>query len=125
MSTFLKTALAASLVFMLAACQTAPKKDLALEQVKSQLAELKANEDLAGYAPVALGEAERALRQAETATGDNAYRTHLIYMADRRIQIARAIAEGCVRAVAPVVHPAVVDGDVPALETVTVDVVFQ
>ena len=93
MKVFLKTTLAVSLLLMLAACQTAPKKDLAMEQVKSQLAELKANDDLAGYAPVALGEAERALRQAETATGDSAYRTHLIYMADRRIQIARAIAQ--------------------------------
>lgn len=93
MKVLLKTILAVSLLMMLAACQTAPKKDLALEQVKSQLAELKANEDLAGYAPLALGEAERALRQAESATGDNAYRTHLIYMADRRIQIARAIAQ--------------------------------
>jgi outer membrane protein OmpA-like peptidoglycan-associated protein len=93
MKSFLKTTLAVSLLVMLAACQTAPKKDLALEQVKSQLAELKANDGLAGYAPVALSEAERALRQAENATGDNAYRTHLIYMADRRIQIARAIAQ--------------------------------
>jgi outer membrane protein OmpA-like peptidoglycan-associated protein len=93
MKSFLKTTLAVSLLVLLAACQTAPKKDLALEQVKSQLAELKANDGLAGYAPVALSEAERALRQAENATGDNAYRTHLIYMADRRIQIARAIAQ--------------------------------
>jgi outer membrane protein OmpA-like peptidoglycan-associated protein len=80
------------LLLVLAACTTAPKKDLALEQVRSQLEELKADPDLAGYAPLALGEAERALRQAETATGDT-QRIHLIYMADRRIQIARAIAQ--------------------------------
>jgi outer membrane protein OmpA-like peptidoglycan-associated protein len=78
---------------LLAACSTAPKKDLALEQVRVQLEELKANPDLAGYAPLALGEAERALRQAETATGNDTYRIHLIYMADRRIQIARAVAQ--------------------------------
>lgn len=80
-------------VGLLAACTTAPKKDLALEQVRAQLDELKANEELAGYAPLALGEAERALRTAETWTGDNTYRIHLIYMADRRIQIARAVAQ--------------------------------
>ena len=74
-------------------CGTAPKKDLALEQVRAQLDELKSNEELAEYAPLALGEAERALRQAETATGDDTYRIHLIYMADRRIQIARAVAQ--------------------------------
>jgi outer membrane protein OmpA-like peptidoglycan-associated protein len=77
---------------LLASCTTAPKKDLALEQVRSQLDELKADPDLAGYAPLALGEAERALRQAEAATGDT-QRIHLIYMADRRIQVARAVAQ--------------------------------
>lgn len=78
---------------LLAACTTAPKKDLALEQVRAQLDELKENEELAGYAPLALGEAERALRTAETWTGNDTYRIHLIYMADRRIQIARAVAQ--------------------------------
>ncbi len=76
-----------------AACTTAPKQDLALEQVRSQLDELKSNPDLSGYAPLALGEAERALRQAETAQGDKTHRIHLIYMADRRIQIARTVAQ--------------------------------
>jgi outer membrane protein OmpA-like peptidoglycan-associated protein len=78
---------------MLAACNTAPKKDLALEQTRTQLEALKADEELAGYAPLALGEAERALRQAETFRGDKTRRIHLIYMADRRIQIARAVAQ--------------------------------
>ena len=82
------------LVALLAAgCASAPKKDLALEQVRNQLDELKSNEELAGYAPLALGEAERALRQAESFTGDKTYRIHLIYMADRRIQVARATAQ--------------------------------
>ena len=92
MKTTLKILAAAALV-PLAACTTAPKKDLALEQVRTQLEELKTSEDLAGYAPLALGEAERALRQAETATGNDTYRIHLVYMADRRIQIARAVAQ--------------------------------
>jgi outer membrane protein OmpA-like peptidoglycan-associated protein len=81
-----------AILALTAACGTAPKKDLALEQVRSQLEQLKADEELAGYAPLALGEAERALRQAEAATGDT-QRIHLIYMADRRIQVARTIAQ--------------------------------
>jgi len=85
--------LAVIMVIATAACTTAPKQDLALQQVRTQLDTLKANEELAGYAPLALGEAERALRQAETATGDNTQRIHLIYMADRRIQIARTVAQ--------------------------------
>jgi outer membrane protein OmpA-like peptidoglycan-associated protein len=80
------------LALTVAACATAPRKDLALERVRSQLETLKADEDLAGYAPLALGEAERALRLAEQAVGDDMYRFHLVYMADRRIQIARTMA---------------------------------
>lgn len=92
MKTTLKISVVAVMV-LLAACTSAPKKDLALEQVRAQLDELKANEELAGYAPLALGEAERALRNAETSRGNNTYRIHLIYMADRSIQVARAIAQ--------------------------------
>lgn len=82
-----------SLGLTIAACSTSPKQDLALEQVRSQLEELQSDPELANYAPLALGEAERALRSAETATGDDTQRIHLIYMADRRIQIARAVAQ--------------------------------
>jgi len=80
-------------LLMLGACQTAPKKDLALEQIRNQLDELQSDTALAGYAPIALGEAERATRAAENATGNDTQRNHLIYMADRRIQLARASAQ--------------------------------
>lgn len=82
-----------ALAVFLTACASAPKKDLALERVRSQLDALKADEELAGYAALALGEAERALRIAEQAAGDETYRFHLVYMADRRIQVARAMAQ--------------------------------
>jgi outer membrane protein OmpA-like peptidoglycan-associated protein len=76
-----------------AACSTAPKKDLALERVRAQLDQLQADEELAGYAPLALGEAERALRVAEQSTGNENLRIHLVYMAGRQIEIARVIAQ--------------------------------
>ncbi len=88
------TLLALSIMaLLLTACATAPKKDLALQRVRTQLEALKADEELAGYAALALGEAERALRTAEQALGDETFRFHLVYMADRRIQIARATAQ--------------------------------
>jgi outer membrane protein OmpA-like peptidoglycan-associated protein len=90
---FPKVVMAFALSLALAGCSSAPKKDLALEQVRTQLEELQADRTLAGYAPLALGEAERALRQAESAAGNDTQRIHLIYMADRRIQIARAMAQ--------------------------------
>lgn len=76
----------------LVACETAPKKDLAIERVRTQLDQLKADDELTGYAPLALGEAERALRSAEQATNSQ-HKTHLVYMAEKRIQIARAMAQ--------------------------------
>ncbi|MBT8061822.1 MAG: OmpA family protein [Xanthomonadales bacterium] len=93
MSMDFRTWVLASLALLLAGCAAAPKKDLALERVRSQLESLKADDTLGGYAPLALGEAERALRTAEQATGNEVYRFHLVYMADRRIQIARAMAQ--------------------------------
>lgn len=78
---------------LLSACAAAPKKDLALERVLDELEALKSHPELTGYAPLALGEAERALRTAELASGDDIYRSYLVYMADRRIQIARTMAE--------------------------------
>jgi len=81
------------MLVLLSACVAAPKKDLALDRVSGELADLKSNPELAGYAPLAVGEAERALRKAEMATGDDLYRSYLVYMADRRIQIARTMAE--------------------------------
>jgi outer membrane protein OmpA-like peptidoglycan-associated protein len=81
------------MLVVLSACVAAPKKDLALDRVRGELDDLKSNPELAGYAPLAVGEAERALRQAELASGDDLYRSYLVYMADRRIQIARTMAE--------------------------------
>lgn len=92
-SRFVNLLLVCALIMVLTACASAPKKDLALEQVKAELEELLEDEDLSGYAPLALGEAKRALRQAENAAGNKTYRIHLIYMADRRVQIARAAAQ--------------------------------
>jgi len=81
------------MVVLLCSCMAPPKKNLALDRVRAELVDLKSNSELAGYAPLAVGEAERALRQAELASGDDLYRSYLVYMADRRIQIARTMAE--------------------------------
>jgi len=81
------------MLVLLSACVAAPKKNLALERVRDELDNLKSNTELAGYAPLALGEAERAVRNAELAAGDDLNRAYLVYMADRRIQLARTMAE--------------------------------
>ena len=88
---WLVAGMAATLI--LGACSTTPKKDLALERVRSALEELKNDPELAGFAPLALGDAERALRQVEQGQLTGNQRIHLIYMADHRIKIARALAQ--------------------------------
>jgi hypothetical protein len=71
---------AVSVAALLTACVSAPKKDLALEQAKTQLQELKSDEALGGYALLALSEAEKAVRQAEAATGsENQVKTGLTW----------------------------------------------
>jgi outer membrane protein OmpA-like peptidoglycan-associated protein len=83
---------AISLALLLAAgCATAPKQNLAVERVRAQLEQLQQDEALAGAAPLALGEAERALRNAEQATS-KLDQEHLVYMAERQIEIARSVA---------------------------------
>ncbi len=77
----------------LGACATVPKQNLALERLRNSLEQLKSNEALSGYAPLALGDAERALREAAQAGQSETRHDHLLYMADRRIRIARAQAE--------------------------------
>jgi hypothetical protein len=93
MSSILTKASLVLLLVLLTACTAAPKKDLALDRVRGDLDDLKANTELAGFAPLAVGEAERAVRKAELASGDELNRSYLVYMADRRIQIARTMAE--------------------------------
>lgn len=77
----------------LTACATAPQQNLALERLRSSLDSLKSDPELGKYAQLSLGDAERALREAEQPGQNKARHDHLLYMADRRIRIARALAE--------------------------------
>ncbi len=92
MRTWTRTLLLLVSLVMMVACQSTPKKDLALERTRTALQQLQNDEELTGYAPLAVSEAERALRQAEQSTNP-AQRAHLVYMADKKILIARAIAQ--------------------------------
>lgn len=82
------------LALLAGACTTTgASRDVALEQVRADLNELRNDSELHGYAPLALGEAERALRAAEQTGSNDTLRHHLVYIADRRIRIARAQAQ--------------------------------
>lgn len=78
--------------FALSACATAVKPDGA-DRVRAELTTLQTNPEYASRAPVALEEAEAAVRVAETPTTDQAVGAQAVYAADRKVAIARAQAE--------------------------------
>jgi outer membrane protein OmpA-like peptidoglycan-associated protein len=62
-------------------------------EVRSKLSQLQANTDLANRAPLAMKDADAAVRVAETPQPDEALARHLVFMADRKVETAKALAE--------------------------------
>lgn len=89
------TALLSSLLF-LAACATTPSSPPGAAEARSDLIALQADPNLAPRAPLELREAEAAVRIAERplATVESSLAEHRVYMAERKIDIARARATG-------------------------------
>jgi outer membrane protein OmpA-like peptidoglycan-associated protein len=83
-------AVAASLF---AGCASVPKKPLGSEQVRAKLTALQNDSTLAGQAPVAIKDAEMAVREAEISQKDLPLAAHRVYIADRKVDTARALAE--------------------------------
>lgn len=80
------------LLTVVAGCTVTPERDLALERVRSSLNELKSDPVLADNAPLAIREAEQTIDAAAAAENEE-QRSHLVYLAERRVGIARARAE--------------------------------
>lgn len=68
-------------------------KDPGADQAQSELAGLQADPNLASRAPAAIKEAQDAVSAAEVPQSDPVLASHLAYMAERKVQIARALAE--------------------------------
>lgn len=91
---FRKTPIAVAVAsVLLAACATAPTKPTGAVEVRSKLTQLQSNPDLASRAPVAIKEADVAVRAAEAPEIDAALASHRVFMADRKVETARAQAE--------------------------------
>src|SRR5689334_64500 len=88
--TLLATAVATALI---TACASAPMKPAGSAEVRSKLTQLQANVDLANRAPVAMKDADAAVRAAEVPQPDESLAQHLVFMADRKVETARALAE--------------------------------
>ena len=89
-----KTLIAAALAsLLLAACAATPVKPAGADAARARLTQLQSNPDLATRAPVAMKDAELAVRVAEQPQTDVEIGNYNVYMADRKVDIAVAQAE--------------------------------
>jgi outer membrane protein OmpA-like peptidoglycan-associated protein len=77
----------------IAACSTGRTKSEGADNARSKLTQLQSDPQLASRAPVAIQEAELAVRAAEKPQTDKEQEKHLAFVADRKVDIARAQAQ--------------------------------
>jgi outer membrane protein OmpA-like peptidoglycan-associated protein len=90
-NTLLALAVASAL---LAACASAPIKPSGADALRARLSQLQSNAELSSRAPLAIKEADIAVTAAERPQSDVALSKHLLFMADRKIDVAQALGEG-------------------------------
>lgn len=78
---------------LLSACATTPKPPEAPLDSRVKLTALQSDPRLATRAPVEMKAAEAAVKAAEAPRPDGAYATHLVLLADQKVEIARARAQ--------------------------------
>jgi outer membrane protein OmpA-like peptidoglycan-associated protein len=88
-----RTAVLLAGFFVLSACATAPKAPEAPLESRVKLTALQSNPQLATRAPVEMKAAEAAVNAAEAPRPDGEYATHLVLLADQKVEIARARAQ--------------------------------
>lgn len=78
---------------LLAACAPTPAVPGGMAEARAELARLQSDANLAPLVPAALQEAEAAMQLAEQADAESEVVAHRVYIAGRKIEIARATAE--------------------------------
>jgi outer membrane protein OmpA-like peptidoglycan-associated protein len=78
---------------LLASCASAPTKPAGSAEVRAKLTALQSDPALANSAPVAMKDAETAVVVAEMSQKDLALAAHRVYIADRKVDTARALAQ--------------------------------
>jgi outer membrane protein OmpA-like peptidoglycan-associated protein len=76
-----------------AAAAPAATKNSSMAKVRAELAALQNDPELSSRAAQAIGEAEKAVKAAETPQSDIQFSMHLAYLAERKVQTAKALAE--------------------------------
>lgn len=93
--TSLRKSAVLALVFagvILTACQSTPKEDPGVKQVREDLISLQSDPQLANLAQTAIQDAERAVQAAEKSQQSQAVTDHLVYLAGNKVKTARALA---------------------------------
>jgi outer membrane protein OmpA-like peptidoglycan-associated protein len=92
---FMRTLIAAAVAStLLASCATVEQKPAGSERVRAKLTALQSEPNLANAAPVAMKDASLAVQEAEQIeTKDLALAAHRVYIADRKVDTARYLAE--------------------------------
>jgi outer membrane protein OmpA-like peptidoglycan-associated protein len=78
---------------LFAGCAAAPTKPAGSAEVRAKLTALQREPTLANRAPVAFKDAETAVAQAELIEKDLVLAAHRVYIADRKVDTARHLAE--------------------------------
>lgn len=88
-----RTAIAAAVAAALfTGCASAPEKPAGSQEVRAKLVALQGDATLSTRAPVAMKDAELAVAQAEIIQPDLVLAAHRVYIADRKVDSARALA---------------------------------
>jgi outer membrane protein OmpA-like peptidoglycan-associated protein len=84
---------AAVAAILLAACATAPVKPDGAAEARAKLTQLQSDPNLASRAAAAIKDADAAVRTAEQPEPDKELAAHRVYIADRKVDTAKALAE--------------------------------
>src|SRR6478672_7919464 len=89
-STLIATAVAA---ILLAGCAAAPVKPDGAMEARAKLTQLQSDPNLSSRAAAAIKDAELAVRAAEQPEPNKELAAHRVYLADRKVDTAKALAE--------------------------------
>jgi outer membrane protein OmpA-like peptidoglycan-associated protein len=78
---------------LLTACAAAPLKPDGAAEARNKLTQLQSDPNLGNRAPLAIKEADIAVRAAEQPQTDKELGAYRVYLADRKVEIARAQAD--------------------------------
>jgi outer membrane protein OmpA-like peptidoglycan-associated protein len=82
-----------SLVLMLSACGSKQVRNPDALRVQGDLVALQADRNLAAQSPLSMQEAEKAVQVALVPERDKVLSAHRVYLADRKVQTARSLAQ--------------------------------